>query len=633
MSKILWAVEGLKLSIGRQTLFNDTAFSIGDDERVALVGRNGCGKSTLMKVIAGLEQASDGNFSAARNLRAAYMPQDFAPESDLTVRELVQQGLAWFQKLQSRYHTLSPNSREYDSVEHLLTLHDAWNLDNKLEVMMEKLALQDQSRKINNLSGGELRRVMLARTLIAEPELLLLDEPTNHLDVDTITWIEEFLTNYKGACFFVTHDRYFLDRIATRIVELDNGKLYSVTGSYADFLEAKAEREYAEDQEAARRNSFLRREVDWVRRSPKARLRRNLGRIKRYYEIAAIDAPQRTGNVELVIPPPSRLGNQVVQLNNLTLTRGGKTLFRDFSYEFTAKHKVGIVGPNGIGKTSLLKLITQELIPDSGLVKVADTVEFNYVDQSRVTLNPELTVCEEIAGDSDSIRLGDEKISVWGYLKRFLFEDERINTQVKFLSGGEKARLTLAKILRNGGNFLILDEPTNDLDLSSLRILEESLIQYDSAMIVVSHDRYFLNRVCNHIIAFEPDSDELQTTIGDYDYYLMKKKERMAKSPDSNSTASPSPRKQPAPQQKKNSLKKLSYMEERELKLLDSDIPAAENAVHALEAQFNDPTLFSERPKDVPRIQKELEEAKKTLEHLYERWEFLENKKEQNSTE
>ena len=516
----IWSAEHLNLSIGRQVIFADAEFSIGEAERVAITGRNGCGKSTLLKIIAGLEQPSSGDIAIRKELRIAYLPQSADIGVTGTAKEVLQSGMAVFEEMHKLYDTLPQNSPEHRKIEHLLDLHDAWNCENKLDKMLHKLNLDFPDRDFQTLSGGEKRRVLLGRALIAEPELLLLDEPTNHLDITTIEWMETFLASYKGACCFVTHDRFFLDRIANRIVELDHGKFYSCIGSYADFLAAKAFRIEAEDAETARRRSFLRREVEWVRRSPKARLKRNLGRLKRYEEQAAISAPERTGDIELVIPYPSRLGNKVVDLKKVSLSRGGKKLFSDLDYEFTVNHKVGIVGPNGCGKSSLLKLLTGELMPDSGRVEIADTVEFNYIDQSRLALDPEKSVVEELSEGVDFVDLGNSRISVWGYLKRFLFEDERINTKVRNLSGGEKARLLLAKILKQGGNFLILDEPTNDLDLATLRVLEEALIDYPSTVLVVSHDRYFLNRVCSHVIVFE--QDKVVSTVGDYDYYLSK---------------------------------------------------------------------------------------------------------------
>lgn len=622
--RVLWTGDKLNLQIGMQVLFDDAFFSIVDGERVALVGRNGCGKSTLMKVIAGQDSVSSGEITAAKNLRIAYMPQEFTLPGGMTVRQAVRSGAEWFDSLTESFHSLSPNSPEHERVENLLNLHDAWDVGRKIDVLMDKLHLDFPEKRCSELSGGELRRVMLARSLAAEPDLLLLDEPTNHLDVEMIAWIENFLASCKGACLLVTHDRFFLDRVATRIVELDHGKFYSYDGSYADFLAGKEAREYNEDVLEQKRKSFLRMEVEWVRRSPKARLRRNLGRIKRYEEIAAVKAPQRTGGIELVIPPASHLGNRVVELKNVSLSIGGRPLIKDLNYEFTRGMKVGIIGSNGIGKTSLLKLMTGSLQPDRGEIFRADTVEFNYVDQNRVALNDENTVLDEIAEGHSHINLGSERVTVWGYLRRFLFEDDRINTKVKRLSGGERARLTLAKILRGGGNFLILDEPTNDLDLSTLRILEEALIHYDGCLAVVSHDRFFLNRVCTHILAFEPEGN-LTANVGDYDAYYAKRQERLAAArPD----ASPAEVKKSVPAKPKNKPKNgLTFREERELEALEERIGDLEKEIAAEEAQFSDPDFFRTRAAEAGKIQKHIDGLKAEYETALVRWEELETKR------
>ena len=622
--RVLWTGEKLKLEIGRQILFDDASFSIADKERVALVGRNGSGKSTLMKIIAGLDSPSEGDITIAKNIRIAYMPQDFSLPPETTVRSVVTEGVAYFTEILKRCQELPATSPEHEKLEHILTYHNAWDTTNRIDTILAKLHLNEPEKKCSLLSGGERRRVMLARSIIADPDLLLLDEPTNHLDVEMIAWIEEYLASYKGACLFVTHDRYFLDRLATRIVELDHGKFFSCPGSYADFLAAKEEREYNEDVMERKRRNFLRLEVEWVRRSPKARLRRNLGRLKRYEEIAAQKGPVRIGSIDLVIPRASRLGNQVVTLSDVSKTLGGRTLFRNFSHEFHAGEKTGIVGGNGCGKTTLLKIITRELEPDSGEITVAPTVEFNYIDQGRIALNPENSVLEEISEGHEFINLGEEKISIWGYLKRFLFEDERINTKIKHLSGGEKARLTLAKILRGGGNFLILDEPTNDLDLSSLRILEEALIHYDGCLVVVSHDRYFLNRVCGRIIAFEPDA-ALVTSVGDYDYYLEKKIGRpaFAERPEETQLRQT----ETSQAQRKNPPKKLSFKELRELESLENLIAEQEQRITAIEAIFADPDFFRKHGAESLSLQHELDQLKNDLEAHYLRWEELETKR------
>ena len=622
---VLWTAEELSLSIGRQTLYDNTEFSIAGGERVGLVGRNGSGKSTLFRLITGEELPGGGSITRARELRVALLPQEFRLDGSRTIAENVAEGLAWFRELQHKFETLSVNSPEHAAIDHQLMLHDGWNLDNKLDLVLEKLGLTDRDRLCGTLSGGEQRRVALARAIVAEPDLLLLDEPTNHLDVGTVEWIENFLADYRGSCLFITHDRCFLDRISTRIVELSHGKFYSYQGSYADFLAAKAERETREDIAEEKRRSFLRSEIEWVRRSPKARLKRNLGRMKRFDEIAARSGPIRDSDMELLIPTATRLGNKTVELKNISLSFGDRKIIDDFSFEFEAGSRIGIVGPNGIGKSTLLKIITGALVPDRGEAIAAPTVEFNYIDQSRLVLDPEKSVLEEIGEGVENVQLGTEKISVWGYLKRFLFEDERINTKIKYLSGGERARLTLAKILKQGGNFLILDEPTNDLDLSSLRLLEEALLSYGGCLLVVSHDRYFLNRVCTGILTFDPGG-KIVYTPGDYDYSLEKRRERRAAAEPvpvretAKTSAAPSPAPARAP-------RKLSFKENRELEGMEEAVTAAESKIAEIEACFGDPDFFEKYGSRSAELQRELDAARAEAARLYQRWEELENKR------
>ena len=622
---VLWAAEELSLSIGRQTLYDNTEFSISSGERVGLVGRNGSGKSTLFRLITGEELPGGGSITRARELRVALLPQEFRLDGNRSIAENVAEGLAWFRELQHKFETLSVNSPEHAAIDHQLMLHDGWNLDNKLDLVLEKLGLTDRNRLCGTLSGGEQRRVALARAIVAEPDLLLLDEPTNHLDVGTVEWIENFLADYRGSCLFITHDRCFLDRISTRIVELSHGKFYSYQGSYADFLAAKAERETREDIAEEKRRSFLRSEIEWVRRSPKARLKRNLGRMKRFDEIAARSGPIRDSDMELLIPAASRLGNKTVELKNVSLSFGSRKIIDDFSFEFEPGSRIGLVGPNGIGKSTLLKIITGSLVPDRGEAVAAPTVEFNYIDQSRLVLDPEKSVLEEIGEGVENVQLGTEKISVWGYLKRFLFEDERINTKIKYLSGGERARLTLAKILKQGGNFLILDEPTNDLDLSSLRLLEEALLSYGGCLLVVSHDRYFLNRVCTGILTFDPGG-KIVYTPGDYDYSLEKRRERRAAAEPApvRETTKPSAAPAPAPAR---TPRKLSFKENRELEGMEEAVTAAEEKIAEIEACFGDPDFFEKYGSRSAELQRELDAARAEAARLYQRWEELENKR------
>lgn len=629
----VWSAENLNLSIGRQVIFDQASVAVMEGERLALVGRNGSGKSTLLKIIAGLEKPASGDIHIRNGLRSAFMTQDVDFVTTKNIREVLKEGLEYFAGLLDDYGRVSQNSPEHAAIEHILNSYNAWNLENKLDAALDKLDLKRlENTPFDKLSGGEKRRVVLGRAIIGEPDLLLLDEPTNHLDVTTIGYIEDYLKNFRGACLLVTHDRFFLDRIADRIIELENGKFFSCTGSYADFLAAKAEARKAEDLETGRREKFLRREIEWVRRSPKARLKRNMGRIRRFDELSAIQAPVRQGDSELVIPEPERLGNKVVDLENISLTFGERKLFDRFNFEFNSSHKIGIIGANGAGKTTLLKMITGELTPDSGNIKIAETVHFNYIDQRRLELDENKSVYDEVSGGVDVIPLGREQISVRAYLKRFLFEDERINGKVKYLSGGEKARLLLAKVLKRGGNFLILDEPTNDLDLPTLRVLEEALAEYNSTLIVVSHDRYFLNRVCNHIIAFEevaPGVVQPLSTPGDYDYFQSVRSRLIEaaknKLPAPVKAENKPENKPEAKKPVKNQARKLSYREQQELLNMEQNIAAAEAALEAIEARFSEPDFFIKNGKNMPQFEAELAAAKAKVDQLYARWEELES--------
>ena len=620
MSKVLFSAENLQLSFGQQCLFNDTGITVNNGERIGLVGCNGSGKSTLLKIIAGLEVPSDGNIVYRKNLRIAFLQQDFSLDETKTIYENVRNGIKFFIDLLEKYENLPHDSVEAEQIEQQITEHNAWNPENKLNTVINKLNLPNPERNCSELSGGEKRRVALAQAVVAEPDLLLLDEPTNHLDTETIIWIEDFLASYNGATVFVTHDRYFLDRIVTRIVELSNGKLYSYKGSYADFMVEKAERENAEELHDLKRRKFLRSEIEWVRRSPKARVKRNMGRIRRYYEAEAQSGPERVNDIDLVIPAATRLGNKTVNIENATVQFSEQPLFENFSFEFTPGCKIGIVGKNGTGKSSLLKLITGELIPNSGTIETAPTVEFNYIDQSRLKLDYEKTVAEEIGEGTDFVQVGEEKITIWSYLKRFLFEDERIKTQIKYLSGGEKARLIIAKILKKGGNFLILDEPTNDLDLSTLRLLEEALVDYKGCVLVVSHDRYFLNRICQQMIAFE-GAGKIVCSLGDYDSYLEKYQARQKLSQSTTVPKKNTDKKKSAPSTKKV---KLSYKEQREFDGMEERIMEAETDAERLENIFSAPDFFETHGDQAEKLHAELSNVKANLEQLYARWEELE---------
>ena len=501
---ILTAMD-LSLSFGEQIILEDASLSIHEGDRIGLVGRNGAGKSTFLKIISEQLNPNSGKVAKKKDLNIGFLSQEFTLDKNKSVIENIRDGGQIIYDLITKYENTAYDSPKKEILEQLIIEKDAWNLDKQISVLMKALNAPEANKNISLLSGGEKRRVALCRTLISNPGLLILDEPTNHLDTESIEWIESFLASYTGTCIFVTHDRYFLDRIANRIVELSNGKFFSHKGNYTDYLVSKAERQAIQEIEEKKRQSFLRRELDWVRRGPKARTTKSKSRLDNYYEVASTENNEVELQVELVIPTPERLGNRIVELDNVGMQLGDKQLFQELMFAFEPGRKLGIVGKNGVGKTTLLKLILGELHPTVGKIEIGDNTEFNYVDQSRLVLNDEDTVIDAIGEGNNTIKFGKRDINVFTYLKRFLFTDERINTKIGRLSGGEKSRLTLANILKNGGNFLILDEPTNDLDLPTLRILEEALISFDGCVVVVSHDRYFLNRVCNGILAFEDD--------------------------------------------------------------------------------------------------------------------------------
>ena len=615
----------LEVQIGRQVIFNKTGLTVHEGERIGLVGRNGAGKSTLLRVLAGTLKPDAGTLAFRKDTQVAFLPQDLPLDTAKTVRENVLDGAAGVLAMIQRYEAMPHDHAEAAELEHTIAQHGGWTLDRRVDEAMTRLHLPPPERVAANLSGGERRRVALCRTLVSQPDLLILDEPTNHLDTDAIEWLEKFLARYPGTCIMVTHDRYFLDRVADRILELADGIIYSHPGNYTEYLMAKAGREELTNTLEDKRQSFLRRELDWVRRGPKARTTKSQSRLDRYASAAGQAAPTRELDVEMLLPVPPKLGNRVVDITEASLSLGGKQLFRDFSFNFTAGSRIGIVGPNGVGKTSLIRCLIGQLKPDNGTVTIGRQTVFNYVDQHRIHLNDERNVFEEINDGKDFVLLGGEgggRVSTWTYLRRYLFSDERILTPVKNLSGGERSRLMLAKILKDGGNFLILDEPTNDLDLPTLRVLEEGLLRFEGTALVVSHDRYFLNRVCTGILAFEGDG-RIYYQEGGYDYYLEKHAGREA-ARQSGGDVPPPPAS--APDTVKPKERKLSYKEQKELEGMEAFIQAAESALAELEAPFMDPEFFSKNGAKLKELTADLDRRRSDIEQLYKRWQELQDK-------
>ncbi len=615
------SVNNVTVRFNERTVLDGLSLTINEGDRIGMVGRNGSGKSTLLKILAGLRKADSGEITGRRGLLVGYLPQEFALDPDLNVVENIRAGAKHILDLISEFESLPPESKRHHEIEDQITAHDGWNLDTRIATAMSHLNCPAPERAIGSLSGGEQRRVALCRAVVAEPDLLILDEPTNHLDTESIEWLAEFLEENRGTFLVVTHDRYFLDRVTNSIAELANGKIYSYEGNYTDYLVAKAEREAAAEVTEHKREMFLRRELEWVRRGPKARTTKSKSRLDRYFEIAGQKAVEIDKDVDLVIPPPPQLPNRIVELNNAGMEIGGKRLFSGLTLSFAAGQRIGIFGRNGLGKTTLLKIILGQISPTEGTVKIGQLTVFNYVDQSRLQLNEDRTVLDEISDGTEFVIFGEHRLSLRAYLKRFLFTDDRITTQVKHLSGGERSRLLLARILKQGGNFLILDEPTNDLDLPTLRVLEEALVAFPGVVVVVSHDRYFLNRVCTGILAFEGDGRVLFSE-GDYDYYLEKKERATPKrvtTPERNQTKKPE-----APVAPVQKPRKLSFKEARELEGMEATIMEVENNIARIEALFAEPDFHRKHGQRINEINEELAAEKERLSRLFERWEELE---------
>ncbi len=606
----------LVVRFGNQVVLDRATATILEGERVGLVGRNGSGKSTFLQIAAGVMQPDAGEFNQRRDLVVGYMPQMFELDEKATVHANILAGAQGVLDLIAEYETAPAESARSGILLDQIAHFDGWNLEHRIKSLITNLHAPDPERIVATLSGGEKRRVALCRALLARPDFLILDEPTNHLDTGSIEWLEDFLARYQGTCLFVTHDRYFLDFIATRVLELSRGKFHSYEGNYTDYLIARAERQAVEEIQEHKRQKFLKRELAWVRKAPRARRTKSVDRVERYFEMAGQDAPEAELDVDLIIPPAPKLANRVIELREVGMELGGRALFQNVSLNLAAGERLGIVGRNGLGKSTLLRIMLQQLEPTSGTVELGARTEINYVDQNRLLLDDAKTVWEEVGEGSEYVRLGEENITLRGYLRRFLFTEERINTKINQLSGGERSRVLLAKILKRGGNVLILDEPTNDLDLGTLRLLEEALVAFGGSVIVVSHDRYFLNRVCTAILAFEGEG-VLHYHVGNYDYYLEKRAVAGIGDPGPGKRASAGIT---DPGYRKTKPRKLKWKEERELEGMESAILAAENEVTRIETLFAEPNFYVVHAAELTNFEAELRAARDKVARLYARW-------------
>lgn len=620
-----------------RTILDDVTFTLQEGERVALLGANGAGKTTLLGILTGRIATDGGEVRMRRGLHVAALEQDGNLRDEWTVGEAIDSAFAEIRELEGAldevHHALERGDGDLDrllkrqgEIQHRLDERDPHTVESRAQRAMAALGVPPRGRRIGELSGGERRRTALCRTLLEDAELILLDEPTNHLDAETLDWLEDFLAHVRATVFFVTHDRYFLDNVATTMVELWRGRTRVYTGNYTDYLLAKEEEfERAERVEATRQN-LLRREIDWMRRQPKARTTKSKSRMDRANELLENKPLAADPLVQLVFPSGPRLGNTLIEATKLTHAIGGRTLIRDFTMLLGAGDRIGIVGRNGLGKTTLLRLLLKQLEPDAGTVVHGPSVKIVYADQQRASLDPEKTVLEEVTGDLEYVAVGESRIGFRAWLKAFLFDEQTAAMPVRLLSGGERNRVLLAKMLREGGNIVVMDEPTNDLDLPSLRILEEALAGFPGCALIVSHDRYFLNRVATRILAFRGDG-RIVAIEGNYDDYLKWSRdeaEREAARAQVAAPATPSPAKSAAAaggSAEASRKKKLSFNEQQEFATIEQRIADAERRLAELQRRSEDPeTYVKATHQEIQKLHDDTHAAQAEVERLMERW-------------
>lgn len=518
MAQYVFTMNGLgKVVPPKKVILEDINLNFFPGAKIGVLGYNGSGKSTLLRIMAGVDSDFIGEARPAADLRIGYLPQEPQLDESKDVRGNVEEGLSVIidtqKRLEEVYAAYAEPDADFDALateqaklENIIQVADAHNLENKLEIAADALRLPPWDADVSKLSGGERRRVALCRLLLSSPDMLILDEPTNHLDAESVAWLERFLKEYSGTVVAVTHDRYFLDNVAGWILELDRGRGIPWEGNYSSWLEQKDARLATEAKKEANRQKTIKAELDWVRSNPKARQAKSKARMQRFEELSSADFQKRSETQSLYIPPGPRLGELVIEANNISKKFGDKLLYDNLSFNLPRGGIVGIIGANGAGKTTLFRLITGEEKPDSGEFKTGETVKIAYVDQSRDALTGSNTVWHEISDGLDNITIGNYTVASRGYVSRFNFKGEDQQKFIKNLSGGERNRLHLAKLIKSGGNLLLLDEPTNDLDVETLRALEEAILNFPGCVVVISHDRWFLDRIATHILAFEGDS-------------------------------------------------------------------------------------------------------------------------------
>ncbi|HEX4739614.1 MAG TPA: energy-dependent translational throttle protein EttA [Allosphingosinicella sp.] len=520
-------------------ILNNINLQFYPDAKIAIIGPNGSGKSTLMKVMAGRDKEFQGEAWPGEGIRVGYLEQEPQLDPSKTVKENVMDAVRPVADMMDRFNAISalmadpPEDADFDALmtemgelQEKIDAVDGWTLDNQLEIAMDALRCPPGDARVDNLSGGEKRRVALTRLLLEKPDILLLDEPTNHLDAESVQWLEKHLVDYPGNVILVTHDRYFLDHVVNWVLELDRGRYYIYESNYSGYLEKKAKRLQQEEREEQGKQKAIQDELEWIRRSPKARQAKSKARIRAFDELVEAQENRTPGKAQILIQVPERLGGTVIEAKGLSKAYGDKLLFDDLTFSLPPGGIVGVIGPNGAGKTTLFKLITGAEQPDSGSIRIGETVKLGYVDQSRDALNPNKNVWEEISGGLDIFKLGKNEVATRAYVGAFNFKGGDQQKKVGQLSGGERNRVHMAKMLQQGGNVLLLDEPTNDLDVETLRALEEALESFAGCAVVISHDRFFLDRLATHILAFEGDS-HVEWFEGNFEAYEEDKLRRL----------------------------------------------------------------------------------------------------------
>ncbi len=631
--------ENISLEFGDQLILRNAEFALEPGERVCLIGRNGAGKSTTLKLISGEIHADHGEIIFKSQMIVSQLSQTLPTELEQTVEEYVTAGLVATQRLLDEYNERSQTKLDAQGLKDLEDLHrkidvsDGWHIEQRVEKTMTELSLP-RNRKLGDLSGGWRRRVALARALVRKPDLLLLDEPTNHLDLATISWLESVVRSFQGAVLFITHDRAFLDRLATRIVEIDRGRLISWPGTFQNYLRRKEKALDDEARENALFDKKLAQEENWIRQGIKARRTRNEGRARALVAMRSERAKRlsRDPNARMYIEESEQSGRKVIQAKNVSFAYEGQPLIRNFSTKIMRGDRIGLLGNNGVGKTTLLRLLLGEIEPQEGTIKHGTNIELGYFDQLRQALDLDRSVADNVSEGRTHIKLNGKDRHVIGYLKGFLFSPKRSIMPVSALSGGERNRLILAKLFTRAANVLVLDEPTNDLDMETLEVLEERLTEYNGTLIVVSHDRVFLDNVVTSTLVFEEDG-VLQEYVGGYSDWLRHGKQLAEHDdPTKVATAAAASSKQLEAKAARKKTK-LSYKEQRELEQLPEAIESLEKAISAFEQKISVPEFYA-RPHDETRVVLEqLADAQKGLEQSLQRWTELEDLQQQLSSD